>query len=468
MDLQYGVELALASADIVFSNKAAPDHVMARQSQRLAELTAYARERSPFYREHYAHVPQGAKAITDFPPVRKPLLMANFDGWVTDPAVTLQKAREFSRDLSKIGDPFLDKYLLCTTSGTTGEPALLLHDAFDLNVFGILALLRSIPTYFDGLGALKAFRHGVRTAMFSAGGGHFSGLAGFLRNQRRMKFSTARLGRFFDVLEPIQKQIDELNTFQPTVLVGYPSAMWLVAQEQRAGRLNIAPKLVVAMGETLTDTLRQDLADAFDCPVRGVYASSECFGIANECPAGRLHLNSDWVIVEAVDRDYQPVPPGTLSHTTLITNLANRVQPFIRYDLGDGIIISPDPCSCGRKLPTVHVQGRSGDLLRFPARQTNEDVLILPLAFETVIEETPGVHRFQAIQGAKDLVRFKLETEAGSEREHVWESLARNVNAFLDENGASAVQLELLDELPSQNPRTGKFKTIECWKEHNI
>ena len=43
------------------------------------------------------------------------------------------------------------------------------------------------------------------------------------------------------------------------------------------------------------------------------------------------------MILEPVDRDYRPTPPGELSHTVLLTNLANAVQPIIRYDLGDSV-----------------------------------------------------------------------------------------------------------------------------------
>ncbi len=56
-----------------------------------------------------------------------------------------------------------------------------------------------------------------------------------------------------------------------------------------------------------------------------------------ECAHGLFHVNSDWYILEPVDEDYRPVAPDVGSHTVLITNLANRVQPLIRYDLGDRV-----------------------------------------------------------------------------------------------------------------------------------
>lgn len=80
---------------------------------------------------------------------------------------------------------------------------------------------------------------------------------------------------------------------------------------------------------------------------------------------GWLHVNVDWVVFEPVDADYRPVAPGEQSHTVLISNLANRVQPILRYDLGDSVLERPDPCPCGNPFPAIRVQGRSADVLTF-------------------------------------------------------------------------------------------------------
>ena len=67
---------------------------------------------------------------------------------------------------------------------------------------------------------------------------------------------------------------------------------------------------------------------AFDCALINEYGSSECMSIAFSCSERALHVNSDWVILEPVDADYRPILPGASSHTVLLTNLANRVQPI--------------------------------------------------------------------------------------------------------------------------------------------
>ncbi|WP_236794465.1 hypothetical protein [Amycolatopsis sp. GM8] len=53
----------------------------------------------------------------------------------------------------------------------------------------------------------------------------------------------------------------------------------------------------------------------------------------------------------------------------LITNVVNRVQPLIRYELSDSVTLTPGPGPAGwpfHRLSTV--DGRSGDIVTLPAR----------------------------------------------------------------------------------------------------
>ncbi len=89
--------------------------------------------------------------------------------------------------------------------------------------------------------------------------------------------------------------------------------------------------------------------------------------MAFSCDHDWLHVNSDWVILEPVEKDFHPTPAGEPSHTVLLTNLANRIQPLIRYDLGDSVLMRPDSCPCGSSLPAIRVAGRHDDVLRLKA-----------------------------------------------------------------------------------------------------
>lgn len=85
--------------------------------------------------------------------------------------------------------------------------------------------------------------------------------------------------------------------------------------------------------------------------------------MAYDCGHGWLHLHADWLVLEPVTTDYAPVPAGELFDTVLLANLADRAQPLIRYDLGDRVRFSPDPCACGGPLLATRVEGRTNDVV---------------------------------------------------------------------------------------------------------
>jgi phenylacetate-CoA ligase len=99
-----------------------PAAIAARQQARLQVLIEHARGASRFYAEHYRTVPPGPigrQELHQLPPVIKPELMARFDDWVTDPAVTRVGVEEFVANLDNLGRDFLDRYVVFTTSGST-------------------------------------------------------------------------------------------------------------------------------------------------------------------------------------------------------------------------------------------------------------------------------------------------------------------------------------------------------------
>ncbi len=433
------------------------EHALAaRRENRLASLIAFARARSPFYGDLYSSLPEGIRDLQDLPPVSKPDLMESFDDWVTDPGVTKASAEAFITDTDLVGDYYLDQYALWTTSGTTGEPGIFVHDSGALNVYAALGLLRGIKAWMT-TGTLLAFlRRDLRAAIVIATGGHWAsdavkelvrGLNPWLSNRLRT----------YSVLTPMRQMVNMLNEYQPTILFGYPTALALLAHQQVVGGHKISPLLVATAAEWLTPGTRDQIAGTFNCPVRETYAASEFMGIAYSCDHGRLHVNSDWVILEPVDEAYRPVPPGHASQTVLLTNLANRVQPIIRYDLGDSITVDPDPCPCGSPLPAIQVEGRRDDVL-YLQTPDGESVPILPMALATVVEEVPGVTRYQIIQTAP--AELNLRIEAPYENLQVGKIATQRLREYLGTLGLSSIQIVESAEQPTRDPVSGKYHQI--------
>lgn len=425
--------------------------IAARQQARFEDLVRFARKHSLFYRKLYNNV-------EDLPPVTKRELMANFDDWVTDPAVNISSVEAFLKEERLVGSLYLNRYAAFTTSGVTGKRGIFIHDADALAVYTALGLAR------DALGIIKpgyifsVLTGGGRVGVVVATGGHFAGIAG-AEFARRFNPMLSERVRAFSVMTPLPRMVKELNDFQPAILFGYPTAFLLLAYEQRARRLDLHPVEVVTGGEWLAPSARRQIEQAFRCRVRDVYAASEFLGIAFDCGHGWLHVNADWVILEPVDESYLPVPKGKASRTVLLTNLANRVQPIIRYDLGDSITLRPDPCPCGSPLPAIRIEGRRDEIL-FLQEPGGGKIPVLPLAIATVVEETPGVKRFQVIQTAPATLRIRLEIIPGTDDRQVWENVASRLREYLTAQGLSSAGIEKASEPPMRDEVSGKFRQV--------
>jgi phenylacetate-CoA ligase len=99
-----------------------------RQRARFAEIVAFARANSPYYRVLYRDLPERIEDARSLPITDKKKLMARFDDWATDRDVTLEQARAFIDNPELIGERFLGKYIVSTTSGTTGTPGIFIYD----------------------------------------------------------------------------------------------------------------------------------------------------------------------------------------------------------------------------------------------------------------------------------------------------------------------------------------------------
>lgn len=434
------------------------EEVAARQRSRLAELVAHARANSPYYRELYQALPERVTDMTTLPVTTKPALMDRFDDWVTDRAITLDAVREFIEDDDNAGKPFLASYLVVTTSGTSGKRGVFVQDDRMFNVLSAITIGRATGQFLRGWHDYWVMlKNGGRTAALWATGGHFAGYA----TARRLileRPSRRRKIRIISVHHPLDRIVAELNEFRPGILNGYASAIALAAREREAGRLRIEPVLVITAAEGLPAEEYPRIAEAFGAKVRNQYACAEFMGLANGCEENWLHVNADWVILEPVDAEFRPVPPGELSHTVLLTNLANRVQPIIRYDIGDSITVRPDRCPCGNPLPAVQVQGRASDVLVFTAEDGGE-VRLPPLALGTLVDRMPGVSRFQIVRDQPTRLRVRLELSGDRDEEQVWSAVRGAVTDLLAEHGVHDVEVVRASE-PPRRSAGGKFRPV--------
>jgi phenylacetate-CoA ligase len=246
------------------------------------------------------------------------------------------------------------------------------------------------------------------------------------------------------VTRPVPEIVERLNALQPPLLQAYPSMLSVLAAEQAAGRLRIAPRMITGSSEQFPAEAKQRVAAAFGVPPVDQFGSSE--GVLGVSAPGEpvISLASDLAIVELVDEQGRPVPPGTPSAKVLVTNLMNPAQPLIRYELEDRFVAQPGTSGHLR----VTVEGRSDDVLRWPG------VTVHPLVLRSALVATPAVVEYQVRQTA-DGVDVTVVPDGPLDRA----ALAARLAAALEGAGlaGAVVSVGTAAAIPA-DPRTGKAK----------
>ena len=348
------------------------------QDAALQRLRAYAYAHSPFYQQFHKGLTD--RPLRELPILTKTMMMEHFDAFVTDR--TIRRADVEAHVQRMQGDErFLGRYWVTTTSGSTGRPGLFLFDRTEW-----AAILASFARAREVAGLKIRLTDRMKMAFIaSTGPTHMSARAGV--TLQSWWTPTLRLA----ASEPVETLVQRLNDWQPEIVVSYASMARVLADEQLAGRLRIHPRVVFTSSEVLTDETRRRVTAAWGQPPFNQYAATEAGSIAAECTWHTgMHLFEDLVIVEVVDEDNQPVPPGVYGDKLLVTTLFSRTQPLIRYELSDRLRLATEPCLSEYPFALIDsVEGRTEDVLRLPAA-AGGTMAVHPLVFHRVMDTTPA------------------------------------------------------------------------------
>ena len=420
------LRFSAVSVEMLSCGRASAQALAACQQSRLSTLVAAAQQDSRFYREHLKGTAPGISPLSALPPVSRHALMDRFDDWVTDPLLKLSELRTFTADPKYIGQAYRGEYLVWESSGTSHEPGIFVQNARTLAVYDALEVVRRsaprpLQRWFDPLALAE------RIAFVGATSGHFASVVNMCRMLELNPWLSPFM-RSFSILQSTRSLVAALNAFAPTVIATYPTVAAMLADEADHGTLHFTPRELWTGGETLGTAVRQRLERTFGCAVRNSYGASEFMAIAWECERGCLHLNADWVILESVDKHGQAMPISEFSYSTLLTNLANYVQPLIRYDLGDQVRVCAERCRCGSSLPVIEVQGRRDEALVMAGRN-GQPVTLLPLALSTVLEDEAGVFDFHLRQCDDHTLLLRLPLQ-GADGEQALARCRLELNKF--------------------------------------
>ena len=425
------------------------------RKERLLNIVEFAKENSPYFKNLYQDIGCDFK-LSDLPPTNKVELMQHFDEWLTERSVKLSDIMEFMEDPDNIGRWFKGKYLVFTTSGSTGNPSVVLCDKQTNNVMGAINSRRSIAHKED----LREFiRRGAKTIGIFATGGFYLGNSSVRARLLKMPWKKKQMA-ITSALLPIEQIVAELNTFQPVMLGGYPTILELLINEQESGRLHISPAFIMTGGEVLSSQLREQLQKTFNCHAQTSYSCTEGGTIACECRQQHFHINDDWVIIEAVDKNGNPVADNIQSDRIFLTNLFNYTQPFIRYEITDRVTIHSEPCACGNPSSWLSLEGRTDDIVTF--KENGKKIKIVPLALYATLKEIHEILRFQVIVHEGNHLELRLINTRDSDKIGVYEKACEVLRSFLKTHAITTLTFSLSDEEPKAHPQSGKFKHIIC------
>ncbi|AGK58541.1 AMP-dependent synthetase and ligase [Hyphomicrobium denitrificans 1NES1] len=440
------------------------DRTMELREQRFRHLLRYARDNSPFYRRRLQGIDLETCAIEDLPTLSKPEMMADLDNVFTDRTLRRSDIEAFISDHANLGVYYKGKYALCHTSGSQGQPALVVQDKHAIITSFAAQFARGNKVKRKFLPHLGRLVNPARMVIITQRPGFYPSST-FFNYFPRVARPYLKLQRM-SVFDPIEEIVQRLNDFQPSFITGYTSSLEYLAREQEAGRLKLREggklEQMNSMSEPLPPAVAERIESAFGVHVTNSYSMAECMALSCGCPMCRgSHLNSDLAILEIVDANNQPVPNGTPGSKVLLTNLYNLIQPIIRYEIDDMVTMSARPCACGNLLPLIEfVGGRAKDRLWIEVDGQSRDLPIY--VFLAALDNETNLAEHQILQ--TEINTFVLRAAAQPGKQLSAERLRSYINQSLAREGISDVvklEVELVDRiLPDKSGKVSRARNL--------
>jgi phenylacetate-coenzyme A ligase PaaK-like adenylate-forming protein len=430
------------------------ERIDAFQRERLGALVEHASTSSPFYRDLYGgRLDRRDVRLESLPAVTKSMMMDALDRFFTDPRLTRETLEGHLEAIGPHDELLLGQYRVMASSGSSGRKGIYVYDraAWSECTSGAMRSSRM-------MGVQPRFPRRRRMAQVAAPDA---------KHMTTRGASSMKVGLFDSIIlsasQPIASLVAALQRHQPDFLVGYPSAIALLAVEQLEGRLRIAPEVVCTSSEVRTAEMTDRMRAAWGIEPFNVLGLTESGITANECAAhAGLHVFEDACIYEVVDEHDRPVPSGRQGAKVLVTNLYNRTQPFIRFEVTDLVTVTDEPCPCGRTFRRItSIEGRSDDVLELPGTG-GAVVRVHPIHLRSPLAAMSAVSQYQITETADglDVTLALVRDVAGGD---VPRDVERTIGTKLAALGVVPIpiRVRVVPEI-AREPGAGKFKLIKA------
>jgi phenylacetate-CoA ligase len=408
-----------------------PQELRALQEERLRRIVDHAYRHVPFYRQRLEE--RGLK----------PADVQTLDDLAKLPFLSKEDVREnLFFDLFSDNHDYAEVQRIAT-SGSTGEPFVCFADRSQLEMRWA-ATLRSMEWTGYRFGDRQA-RLWHQTIGMSAGQ--------VLRERLDALFNRRIFIPAFEMSESdVARALDRIERHRPVLIDGYAECFNYLASHLKDRKSAIRPLGMISSAQVLPDDSRAVIEGAFHTKVFDKYGSREFSGIAYECEAhAGHHVVAENYVVEIL-KDGRPARPGETGEI-VVTDLNNRVMPFLRYRIGD-LAVAMDPaeaCPCGRGLPRIgKIEGRIQSMIVGAEGRVVPGSLFLHLFKDydwilrhfQVLQERPGEVRLLIVKGP----RFEAAA---------FERLLEELRGFVGRG--CRIDVEFVDVIPMV--RTGKRPT---------
>lgn len=430
------------------NEKKTPAEISALQKQKLRRLLHYAYERSPYYRDSFEKAGITVDNIdntplSQFPRIDKSILLSQFDRLVTVPDLKQEEIRRFDEQEKPDRKPFMGKYHIVHSSGSTGKPGYFVYDKSAWNSM-LLGIIRGALWNMSVPQILKFLARGPRIVYIAATDGRYGGAMAVGDGIDGVGAKQI----YLDIKTPLDEWAGAVKEFKPNMIIGYPSAVKILAELVEKGDVDLHILRVVSCGEPLGASLRKYLEDIFQAPVINFYGASESLSLGVESdPQEGMILFDDMNIVE------------TENGVMYLTCLYNYVQPLIRYRISDSLTLEAPAQESGCPFTrAVGLLGRNEDILWFNDGNDKQEFLH-PLAIEGFCIE--GLLDYQFRQLSQDTFEMTAEIADDSLQESIRGEILRQMKVILEEKELGYVQF-YVNFVPEilPDPKTGKKRLI--------
>lgn len=418
------------------------------QERKLRAMLHHAWEHSVYYRRTFEAAGITKEQLDElpiscFPTIDKKEFLEHFDELVVPKDLYQQELREFDAQESPDRKPYKGKYHVVHSSGSTGKPGYFVYDEAAWSSM-LLGMLRAALWDMSMPQILSLLAKRPRIVYIAATDGRYGGAMAV--GDGIDGVGASRI--YLDIKTPLEEWIRQITEFKPNMIIGYPSAVKILAELVEKGSVEVNAVRVISCGEPLGASLRNYLEKCFGTKVVNFYGASESLtmGVEMEPEEGMILFD---------DMNYIEVESGVM----YLTCLYNFAQPLIRYRISDSLTLkAANEDSSSPYTRAVGLLGRNEDILWFEDFDGKREFLH-PLAIEGFCIE--GLLDYQFRQTGKDAFEMYAEISQSASREAVRTEMLRQMRKILFEKQLDHVQfyVNFVDEiLPDE--KTGKKPLI--------